>query len=358
MHGRRSGGARDQAVLLRWIGRSAHSAVALVRKRHIALANDLFRALDDRPGDWRWSSGVHAGLTYPSLRDLACGEARALLRGGEALRTCRFERAGRALELRLERVPAPEGAAVAILAQDVSEPLHGKDDVLRGTGAPLHEEQMQAMGRVASALAHDLNHALNVIALRIATLRADHRFESARGVLDVVGRAVVQAADAVARLHELGAPRRRFRPAGAALRRPAAPGRSGKASILLVDDEADNLEVLEELLELEGHRVETAASGKEAVHRIRHGERYDLVLCDLCMPDMSGWQVVHEIRRLIPDARICLLTGWANEISGDDPRLAEVQGVLGKPVDVDELRGLLGDPRGPSPTPSRHEATA
>ena len=132
--------------------------------------------------------------------------------------------------------------------------------------------------------------------------------------------------------------------------------RPRRASILLVDDESDNLEVLEELLTMEGHRVETAASGKAAIERFQRGERYDLVLCDVGMSQMSGWQVVREIRRLEPSARIWLLTGWANEISEHDPRLADVQGVLGKPLDLDELRSLLGDPQGP--TPSEHHAMA
>ena len=141
--------------------------------------------------------------------------------------------------------------------------------------------------------------------------------------------------------------------ASAQQRRPQQPRR---ASVLLVDDEIDNLEVLEELLELEGHRVETATSGKAAVERFQRGERYDLVLCDVGMPQMSGWQVVREIRRIAPAARIWLLTGWANEISEHDPRLADVQGVLGKPLDLDQLRSLLGDPQGP--TPDLHHATA
>ncbi|MFL5311845.1 MAG: response regulator, partial [Myxococcales bacterium] len=139
-------------------------------------------------------------------------------------------------------------------------------------------------------------------------------------------------------------------------RREHKRGSPRKASVLLIDDESDNLEVLEELLTMEGHRVDTATSGRAAVERFQRGERYDLVLCDVGMPQMSGWQVVREIRRLAPSARIWLLTGWANEISEHDPRLADVQGVLGKPLDLDELRSLLAEPQGPTPT-ERH-ATA
>jgi CheY-like chemotaxis protein len=74
------------------------------------------------------------------------------------------------------------------------------------------------------------------------------------------------------------------------------------------------------------------------------------------MPQMSGWQVVREIRRIAPATRMWLITGCANEISEHDPRLADVQGVLGKPLDVEELRSLLADPH--EPTPGEHHATA
>jgi signal transduction histidine kinase/CheY-like chemotaxis protein len=497
VQGRRMRAARDEVALLRWLGRSAHSAVALVRGGRLTLTNALFRELDAREGEWRWIVGLHGQLRYPSLRHLACGETRELLRGDAPVRTCRFERGDRALEVRLERIPTATGPAVVALGHDVSEQARGEADRLRDREARMHEERMHAMGLVASGLAHDLNHSLNVIALRIATLRADPRFDPAGRTLEGLGRVVDAAAATVARLQDL-ARRRRDRPAesvdltavllgvvemarseldgtGAALRieedvphlpmvrgtaaelshlfadllanaRDSTPpgstvdvraraGRGGvvviiadqgpgipeenlsrvfdpffsssetretglvlsiayglmerlggsisaanrsgggsvytltfplaspqqrreqhkgggrrKASVLLVDDESDNLEVLEELLTMEGHRVETAGSGRAAVERFQRGERYDLVLCDVGMPQMSGWQVVREIRRIAPAARIWLLTGWANEISEHDPRLADVQGVLGKPLDMDELRSVLGEPQGPTPT--------
>jgi two-component system CheB/CheR fusion protein len=132
-------------------------------------------------------------------------------------------------------------------------------------------------------------------------------------------------------------------------------GTRRQSRVLLIDDEIDNLEVLQELLELEGHRVDAAASGRAALEHFRRGERYDLVLCDVGMPQMSGWQVVREIRRIAPSTRVWLLTGWANEISEHDPRLGDVQGVLGKPLDLEQLRSLLSQPEGPSPD---HHATA
>lgn len=93
---------------------------------------------------------------------------------------------------------------------------------------------------------------------------------------------------------------------------PGAP-RHGRR-ILLNDDGADNLEALAEVLALEGQQVETARSGPEALARLERGERFDLALCDVGMPGMSGWQVAREIARLAPDMAVWMLPGWANEI--------------------------------------------
>jgi CheY-like chemotaxis protein len=103
--------------------------------------------------------------------------------------------------------------------------------------------------------------------------------------------------------------------------------------------------VLREVLELEGQDVATARSGPEALALFDEGERFDLVLCDVGMPQMSGWQVAREIQRIAPGTQVWMLTGWANEIAEHDPRRDFVRGVLAKPLDMDELRVLLSTPR-------------
>src|SRR3954468_8342004 len=108
--------------------------------------------------------------------------------------------------------------------------------------------------------------------------------------------------------------------------------RSTPRRILLVDDEEDNLDALQELLTLEG---------QAAVDRFLKGERFDLVLCDVGMPGMSGWQVVEEIRRIAPETQVWLVTAWANDIPSDDPRRRNVRGVLPKPLDLDYVHQLV-----------------
>jgi CheY-like chemotaxis protein len=113
--------------------------------------------------------------------------------------------------------------------------------------------------------------------------------------------------------------------------------------------------VLREVLELEGQEVTPARSGPEALALFDAGRRFDLVLCDVGMPEMSGWQVAREIQRLAAGTQVWMLTGWANEIGEHDPRRQFVRGVLAKPIDLDRLRGLLSEPT-PAPPPDEGAA--
>ena len=112
------------------------------------------------------------------------------------------------------------------------------------------------------------------------------------------------------------------------------------------------------MLELEGEQVQLARGGSTALDLVSSSERFDLVLCDMSMPGLSGWQVAREIEQLAPGTPVWLLTGCAQEISPRDPRRELVRGVLPKPLEMDQLRALLSaDPEPPSPGPL-HPASA
>jgi CheY-like chemotaxis protein len=126
--------------------------------------------------------------------------------------------------------------------------------------------------------------------------------------------------------------------------------------VLIVDDEQDNLDVLREFLEMNGQQVTIARSGPEALAHVAEGESFDLVLCDVSMPEMSGWQVARELQSSAPGTAVWMLTGMANEIAESDPRRTLVRGVLGKPLDLERLRALLssGEPRNDEGAPAMH----
>ena len=120
---------------------------------------------------------------------------------------------------------------------------------------------------------------------------------------------------------------------------PKKPGVEApyRARVLVVDDEPEILSVLREALERSGHEVETAASGTEGIERFRNG-RFDVVLSDLGMGDVSGWDVAKAVRK-DGTARpvLGLVTGWGATISEELVKAHGVQFVIAKPFDVEDL---------------------
>ncbi|MBI2239902.1 MAG: response regulator [Magnetospirillum gryphiswaldense] len=113
--------------------------------------------------------------------------------------------------------------------------------------------------------------------------------------------------------------------------------------VLLVDDNAVNLQVASGLLERHGHHVVTAADGPTALEQARK-KRFDLVLLDRHMPDMDGLEVARRLRALPgadPAQHIWLLT--ANPVEQDVRawREAGIDGCLAKPFRVEEVAGIL-----------------
>jgi CheY-like chemotaxis protein len=134
--------------------------------------------------------------------------------------------------------------------------------------------------------------------------------------------------------------------ASAAAAEPAAPPASAEAPrrparVLLVDDDADNLEVTRIVLEEMGHQVAAAPGGAEALARVIDGDRFDVVLCDLGMPGLTGWDVAEQLRDVVPALPIYLVTGWSEQIPAEEPRRARVSGILPKPLDVDQLAAVI-----------------
>jgi len=107
--------------------------------------------------------------------------------------------------------------------------------------------------------------------------------------------------------------------------------------VLVVDDEPSARDVVSQYLRSDGHRVLTAAGGREAMQRIM-SEEVDLVITDQGMPGMDGLQLAGEVRRVAPEKSIILLTGFA---PGTEQQPQTVDWILRKPLVCEELRGAL-----------------
>ncbi|MCX7838895.1 MAG: response regulator [Anaerolineae bacterium] len=96
------------------------------------------------------------------------------------------------------------------------------------------------------------------------------------------------------------------------------------------------------MLKLHGHNVGTAESGSEGIATFKAG-KFDLVLTDLGMPEMSGWDVAREIKTLNPRARVGLITGWPIDLTLSELRARGVDQIVAKPFDVSLLLSLIED---------------
>lgn len=106
-------------------------------------------------------------------------------------------------------------------------------------------------------------------------------------------------------------------------------------SIIVVDDNPVIRELLVDLLSLDGHHVIAASSGHEALNVLRSDQPIRILLTDLDMPGMSGWQLAAEARALRPALKIGIVTGTPDY----QPHLrVPVDAIVLKPFTLDGLR--------------------
>ena len=121
---------------------------------------------------------------------------------------------------------------------------------------------------------------------------------------------------------------------------PAAPAKADRprraAHILLVDDLEAVRESCGEMLRAGGHTVSEASGGSEAISMIWGGS-FDLVVTDLGMPDVSGYEVAQEAKRVHPDLPVILLSGWGIDQDENRVRDSRIDCVLPKPCPMEEL---------------------
>jgi DNA-binding NtrC family response regulator len=115
---------------------------------------------------------------------------------------------------------------------------------------------------------------------------------------------------------------------------PAFP--DSKGHILVIDDEADIRESLEMLLQIEGFRVDLASRAMEGIAKVANGQ-YDLILLDLMMPDMSGIEVLAEVRKKDSLTPIFLLTAYGSVEVAVQALKAGANDYFSKPWDNEKL---------------------
>jgi CheY-like chemotaxis protein len=112
----------------------------------------------------------------------------------------------------------------------------------------------------------------------------------------------------------------------------------GTQPVLVVEDDPYLLGLIVDVLSIEGYNVVGAKNGAEALKVVSHAQP-SVVLLDMQMPVLNGWQFVEEVRRSGLDFPIVVMTAannashWATDLGAAD--------FLGKPFDLDELTGKV-----------------
>jgi CheY-like chemotaxis protein len=109
--------------------------------------------------------------------------------------------------------------------------------------------------------------------------------------------------------------------------------------ILIVEDDADLREMMAQLLTLEGFRASTVANGREALEYLSQGDKPDVILLDLMMPVMDGWEFRRQQQASDDLSKVPVIVLSAL----DQTRAADVNAVafLKKPLDFDRLLELV-----------------
>lgn len=115
---------------------------------------------------------------------------------------------------------------------------------------------------------------------------------------------------------------------------------SHKRRILVVDDEPLVCDALRLMLQYDGHHVEIAHSGPEALARFKPGE-FDIVITDFSMAAMKGDELATTIKARSPKQPVIMITAYAEVIQSTAQDLSAVNAVLSKPFQIENLREAI-----------------
>ena len=110
--------------------------------------------------------------------------------------------------------------------------------------------------------------------------------------------------------------------------------------ILAVDDELLSRELLIEYLRRDGHTVETASGGREALDKVMQS-KFDLILINRSMPAMGGEKLAGAIKNFAPDMPMVMVTGYGDMMNAIQERLEGIDIILNKPINPAMLRQAL-----------------
>ncbi len=301
--------------------------------------------------------GKFVGLFYPSIK-----EAR---RVSEAMRAAGHGAASVANTIETIFVARSGEEIPVAISGTLLYDEKGEEDGSIGFAKDLrdirHKDQLATLGEVAIGLSHEINNPLAVIVNQATLLEndiarlageADSSVENER--LDAIRREVARIADIIERLGEMVksdsyetvhyvGPARMVDLRSEDRKRYEPDPRLWGLRILVVDDDQGISRTLQEMLETDGCLVEVAEDGEGALEKLAEAP-FDLVLSDVVMPRMDGYELYHQIQKTYPDTPVLMMTAFHYDKDHiiKRSRMEGLEGVIfKKPVDPDRLRRTI-----------------
>lgn len=137
-------------------------------------------------------------------------------------------------------------------------------------------------------------------------------------------------------------PLTKYSAAAMAETKPKETGGGGGEHILFVDDEKDLVDMGKQMLEKIGYTVTVRTSSVEVLETFKENPgKYDLVITDQTMPNMTGIQLTRELIKIRPDVPIILCTGYSESVSKENYRAMGIRSFLMKPIVKKEMARII-----------------